>query len=76
MSSDEYRNEQHNGSPSGGQESEQESDDWGVGWMQSCRRTCDDGPIGDARIHVAEQAPSCGSAACNDGNDKTGEPAA
>jgi uncharacterized protein YbbK (DUF523 family) len=77
MSSDEYRNEQQNGSPSAGQETEQESDDWGVGWMQSCRRTRDDEPIGNARSPIAEQTPSCGSAACYDGNDKApGEPAA
>ncbi len=57
--------------------SEQESDDWGVGWMQSCRQTCDDEPIGDANVHIAEQTPCCGSVAGSDGYDRTpGEPAA
>jgi len=77
MSSDEYLNEKQNESTSGGQESEQESDDWGVGWMQSCRQTCDDEPIGDAMVHFAEQTPCCGSAASSDGSERTpGEPAA
>jgi hypothetical protein len=77
MNSDEYRNEQEDGSLSGGQESEQESDDWGVGWMQSCRRTRDDELIGDANVHLAAQTPCCGSVPCNDGYDRTsGEPAA
>lgn len=57
MRNDDYRKKQQRGSSPSVQEVEQEPDNWGVDWIESCRKIRDDESGVNTKKQVSDQKP-------------------